>query len=164
VVKKKELEMKVFFKYGYSAFSGKLENLVCQSWFDGRLCLGRRFTYPEITANNTHIGAIGKNLGIVFKGAAAGYITDLKTYCKRNKQEHMPRNVELLHPMPGPLPIFMKMMFAWYDSDPTHVDLSTVTIADIVALDADVRNISRAIGAGFLPTIKVYADLTHNIQ
>jgi len=156
--------MKMYFKYGYSAFSGMLDQLVCQAWFDGRLCLGRRFTYPELTGNNEHIGLVGKNLTSVYDNASPTYIQDLKKYCQRNKKDNMPRNIDLYHPMPGPLPIFIKMMFAWYKSDPEHVDLTTVTIADIVALDADVQTIASAVTAGFLPKIKVYLDLTSGIQ
>ena len=161
---KRSKDMKVFFKYGFSAYSGMVDQMVYQSWFDNRMCLSRRFSYPTLTANNAKIGASGKNLASIYGHADSAYRDDLKKYCNRYKKEHMPRNVELLHPMPGPTAMLVQMMFNWYDSDPTHIDLPTVTIADIVALDADVRTIARAVEAGFLPGIKLYTDLTNDIQ
>jgi hypothetical protein len=66
--------------------------------------------------------------------------------------------------MPSAYNFFMKLMYAWQESDPEHVDLSTVTIADIVAMDADVRTVARAIGAMYLRRVRPYADLTSDIQ
>jgi hypothetical protein len=156
--------MKMYFKYGYSAFSGMLDQLVCQAWYHGNLCLGRKFTYPNLTENNTHIGLVGKNLTTVYQNVSPTYLQDLKTYCLRNKRENMPRNVDLYRPMPGSLAVFVQMMSHWYDSDPEHVDLTTVTIPDIIALDADVQTISSAVTAGFLRHIRVSDDLTAGIQ
>ncbi len=156
--------MKVFFKYGFSAYSGTVDQMVYQSWFDNKMCMGRRFSYPELTVNNTRIGSIGKNLTTVFQHVTPAYMADLKKYVQRNKRDNMPRNVENFHPMPGPLPLFVQMMFNWYDTDPEHINLEAVTIADIVALDADVRTICRAVEAGYLKKVKTYLDLTANIQ
>jgi len=85
-------------------------------------------------------------------------------YRHRYKLLGVPRNPLARHPVAGPFALFVKMMYAWQASDPTHIDLATVTIADIVALDAEVRTIARAVTAGFLPIIPLYADLTADIQ
>jgi len=159
-----EVFMKVFFKYGFSAYSGMVDRMVYQAWFQGRLCLARRFTYPIITENNVKLGKIGSNLALVYRAASEFYIDDLKSYTQRNSRENKPRNIDLWHPMPSSVALFVLMMYNWYLSDPQHIDLTTVTVADIVAMDADVRTIARAVTAGFLRKVRVYADLTADIQ
>jgi hypothetical protein len=44
------------------------------------------------------------------------------------------------------------------------VDLATVTIGDIITLDADVRTIARAVDGGFLKSLSLYSDLSADIQ
>jgi len=156
--------MKIRFNYGISTYSGTVDRMVYQAWYNFRLCLGRKFVYPTLTANNHLRGAIGKNLRSVMTSASVEYIADLKTYCQRNKQFNKSRYLEFLRPMPGPVAIFVKMMYAWFDTDPEHIDLSTVTVDDIVTKDADVRTLKRAVEAGFIPHIPVYEDLTSDIE
>jgi hypothetical protein len=152
--------MKVKFKYGIKTYSGTLDSLVYGSYRQGNLCLGRQYVYPTLNANNHDKGEILQNLAVVYHDASAGYTDDLKTYCLRNGQENVPADAVI----PTAFAMFLKMMYAWYESDPAHVDLKTVTVADIVALDADVRTLSRAVEAGFLPYISVSDDLTADIQ
>ena len=152
--------MKVVFKYGIKTYSGTIDQMVYGSYRDDNLCIGREYVYPTITTNNHEKGVALKNLATVFHAANANYIADLKLYCIRNGQENVPKT-QLI---PTAFSIFLKMMYAWYASDPTHVDLSTVQISDIVALDADVRTLARAVNAGFLPNITDATDLTNDIQ
>ncbi len=152
--------MKVTFNYGFRTYSGKLDNMVYGSYRHGNLCLGRKFVYPVLTANNHEKGSIIKNLATVFHAASVGYIADLKTYCQRNGKENVAPDALI----PSAFSMFLKLMWAWYESDPTHVDLEVVQISDIIALDADVRTLARAVNAGFLPYISTSADLTNDIQ
>jgi hypothetical protein len=105
------------------------------------------------------LGNIAKNLAIVYRNATALYKADFKAYAK----EFGTRKSYRAKVLPCGYAMFVKMMQAWYESDPTHVDLSTVTIADITALDADVRSVARAVEAGFLPLVKGCTTLTANI-
>ena len=152
--------MKVRFKYGIKTYSGLIDDMVYGSYRHHKLCIGREYVYPTLTPNNTHIGDCMKNLAIVFKSAVAGYKADFKTYSQRNGEENVPYN-QLI---PNGFSCFIKMMFAWQKSDPLHIDLTAVTAADIVTLDADVINVERAIDAGYLPHISNYDDLNTDIQ
>lgn len=151
--------MKVTFKHSIQTFSGEIEKMVYGSYRKGKLCLGREYVYPTLNANHHDKGAITKNLAIVFAAVTPAYAQNLKTYTGKNVANE-PEDKFL----PTSFAIFMKMMYAWYKSDTEHVNLSTVTIADIVALDADVRTIKRAIDAGFLKKVKDYSTLTAGIQ
>jgi len=152
--------MKVYFKYGIKTYSGTVNGMTYGSYRKGNLCIGREYVYPNLTDNNFSMGAIMKNLAGVYHNASPDYVLDLKTYAERNGSE----NVSKTQLIPTAFSLFIKMMFAWYDSDPEHVELSTVTIGDIIALDADVKTIARAVEADFLPLISVYDDLTNSIQ
>jgi len=152
--------MKVKFKYGIQTYSGTIDEMVYGSYRDDKLCIGREYVYPILTDNNHAKGAVAKNLATVYHNASPDYVLDLKTYCIRNGQENVPKSKLI----PTAFSMFLKMMYAWYDSDPEHVDLSTVTIGDIIALDADVKTLARAVEADFLPYISVSDDLTNPIQ
>lgn len=155
--------MKVFYKFGIGAMSGTLMELVHCPDREKQMSYGRRWARPKYTANNALLGSIGRNLGILWHSASADYRADFALYAKRYKVQHDIPNA------PGnacwsPYPLFTKMMFAWQQSDPLHVDLATVTINDIVTLDASVRTVEKAIDAGFIQTVTPYDDLNHDIQ
>lgn len=152
--------MKVKFKFGIETYSGTVDGMTYGSYRDDKLCIGREYVYPTITANNTDKGAIVKNLATVYHTVNADYLADLKAYCVRNGMENVPKDMLI----PTAFSIFLKMMYAWYESDPAHVDLKTVTVADIVALDADVRTIARAVTAEFLPAVTTADSYTNDIQ
>ncbi|MDY0151573.1 MAG: hypothetical protein RBS43_04805 [Candidatus Cloacimonas sp.] len=40
--------MKVLFENGVGAYSGKYDQVVYNSWFDGLLCYARKFRYPTL--------------------------------------------------------------------------------------------------------------------
>jgi len=122
----------------------------------------RKWVKPTYTANNQHVGAIGKNLGAVWHLTSVEYKADFGTYCTRYNQEHP--GIDELNPGASPYTQFVKAMYAWYNTDPTHIDLTAVTIADIVTKDADVRTVKRAINANYIGHIVSYDDLTSDIQ
>ncbi len=156
--------MKIKFRWGIKTFSGFADDMVYENCLNSKICIGRDYTYPTITVNNHQVGSIGKNLTTVYKGVSLGYAQDLAKYRVRLKQLGIPRNPLERKQVAGKLPLLFKMMYNWYDTDPEHINLSAVTIADIVALDAEVRTIKRAVEAGYLPMIPVYQDLTAGIQ
>ena len=152
--------MKVTFSYPTRTLSGKEDDTVFGAYRNNNLCLARKFVYPTITEQHHNLGSIAKNLALVYKAAANPYKADLKEYARRNGKKSYYRAKVI----PSGYAIFVKMMQAWFESDPTHVDLLTVTAADIVALDAEIRTIARAVTAGFLPSVSVSEDLTAGIQ
>jgi len=156
--------VKINFRGGVKTFSGFWDDYVYMSCLGRKICIGRDYTYPKLTENNHFKGKVCQNLRHVYRDASPFYIDDLKTYRQRVKKLGVSRNPFLRKRVSSPFALLLKMMFAWYESDPEHIDLTTVTIADIVAMDADVRTIARAVEADFLPSVPVYADLTADIQ
>jgi len=151
--------MKVKFKFGIKTYSGTVNDMTYGSYRNGNLCIGREYVYPKITANNTEKGAIVRNLAKQYHLLNPDYLADLKTYAERNGQENVPKTKLI----PTAFALFLKMMYAWYESDPEHIDLSEVTLEDTVSADADVRTIARAVEAEYLPYVSVYDDLTSGI-
>lgn len=156
--------MKIKFRWGIKTFSGYGDDMVYENCLNGKLCIGRDYTYPKITEKNHAIGSAAKNLTNVYKGVSPTYAQDLAIYRSRYTALKVPRNPQKRKLFAGKYTLFVKMMYNWAESDPEHVDLGSITIADIVALDANVRTICRAVEAGFLPMIPVYLDLTAGIQ
>jgi len=153
--------MKIRYKFGISLMSGTLDDLVHMPCHSGFGSFGRKWVYPTITDNNHAMGAILKNLALVWSEVNPDYHSDLVKYALRYFAAYNdPLDFDITK---SSFALFVKMMYAWADSDPEHVDLSAVTIADIVALDADVQVICDAIVAGFLPVVDVYDDLINPI-
>ena len=151
--------MKVTFKYGIQTYSGEIDKMVYGSYRNDKLCLGRNYVYPALDEHHHKLGAIGRNMALLFSGADSLYRDNFKTYATANGKKALYKD----RLVPSGYAMFVKMMQAWQKSDMTHVDLATVTIAEIVALDADVRTIARAVEAGFLPTVFGYDVLTGDI-
>jgi len=154
-----EETMKVKFKYGIKTYSGTVNDMTYGSFRKGNVCIGRNYVYPKLTENNIQKGKIVRNLALVYHDASEFYIDDLKTYAERNGSQNTPKDKLI----PTAFALFLKMMYNWYESDPEHIDLTTVTVADIVAMEAEVETIAGAVEAGFLPYISIYEDLTAEI-
>ncbi len=138
--------MKVKFNYGIKTYSGTVDEMTYGSYRKGNICIGRKHVKPALTIQNSTMGAIMKNLSSVYQLADPDFKDDLKTYSLLNSQQHVPNN----EMAPTAYAIFVKMMYAWQKDNPGSVDLSTVTIEDILSLPAPVINIHDAIGAGYL--------------
>jgi hypothetical protein len=152
---------KVWYKFGIGAISGTLADgthMPAKSKLVGYM---RRWVMPILTANNTLFGAIAINLESVWNNAEAGYRADAALYAQRYAVQYGGESD--WNPAYSCYAWWTKMMFAWQKTDPLHIDLTTVTIADIVTADADVRTWERAIDAGYIRTITLYSDLTNDI-
>jgi len=150
--------MKVRFKYGIRTYSGTLDEMVYGSYRKHRLCIGRVYVIPVLTEQNALLGAIGKNLAKIYGEADGGYVQDLGVYARRNEA-----NTPYSQLVPTRYAIFIKMMFAWQESDPEFVDLSAVTIEDIVTHEAPVISVKDAIDAGLLRKVVRYDELDSEI-
>jgi len=104
-----------------------------------------------------------KNLAMVWAASDVDYRGDGALYAAAyySENQELP---DMGIPANNNFSLWIKAMFAWYESDPTHVDLSTVTVPDIIALDADVRTWARIVGMGWLIEVEGYAALTNDIQ
>jgi hypothetical protein len=147
--------MKVKFKYGINTYSGTLDQMVYGSYRDGNLCIGRQYVYPTLTAHNTALGSIVKNLAGIWAGATALFKADLKTYAGRYANEVIPKS----QGAPSCYALFLKMMHAWADSD-ANIDLATLTAEDITASGTVMNTVKNCVDSGFLPAVSNYATLT----
>ncbi len=152
--------MKVKFKYGIRNYSGTLDEMTYSAFKRGNICIGRKYVKPRYTPQNELLGAILSNLASVWRDTGIDYREDLRTYAQRRNAET--RNNGKLQV--NAFSFFLKMMYAWHESDPQHNDLTTVTVADLVISESEVCTISGAVAAGFLPPIAEYDDLVSEIQ
>ncbi|PKN73136.1 MAG: hypothetical protein CVU50_03790 [Candidatus Cloacimonetes bacterium HGW-Cloacimonetes-3] len=155
--------MKVSFENGVSTYSGKYKEVVYQTWFRGRLCYARKYAYPVLGVTHQEMREIALNLNTLYLDADSRYVSDLKAYAEKNKRENLPKVTLELHKMPSSKALFIHCMWDWYKSDPTHVDLKTVTLSDIVTLDSPVQTVAKCVNAGYLKRVTGYADYTHPI-
>ena len=147
--------MKVRFKYGIATYSGTIDEMVYGSYRDHKLCIGRDYVYPRLTANNTLMGSVGSNLAMLWGEASSAYKTDLKTYSQRNGTENIPKT----QLPPTNYALWIKLLYAWHEDNPS-VDLSTLTVEDFELGGASVSTVKNAIDNGYLDKVGTYDDLT----
>ena len=154
--------MKVWFKYGIGAYGGTIDEATFRPQVRRLASIMRKWVMPKLTDQNTAFGAIGKNLGLVWAAAAPGYKADFLLYAQRYFTEHLQDSE--FDPIKSRYGHFTAMMYAWQKSDPTHIDLATVTVDDILLSAAPVKCVDFAIEALFLPEIAEYSDLVNPIE
>jgi hypothetical protein len=151
--------MKYNFEWPMRTMSGTRDKTTYMSFWD-YICIGRRWVMPIATPQQATFKAIAQNLTTIWKGANPLYKADFKTYAHKFKTEHMsPYDFP-----PRSYAVFINMMYAWRDTDPTHIDLSTVTRADIISQSAPVKSVFDAVDAELMPTVTGYKDLDNLIQ
>lgn len=150
--------MKVRFKYGIKTYSGTLDEMTFGSYRKGKLCIGREYVVPTLTANNTSMGAVCKNLAAVFGDCSPDYKDDLKIYAGLNVV-----NVPKTKLPPTSFAIFMKMMYLFSELDEGHVDLATVTYTDLQTLGGDIASVADAVENGYLADVDGAELLTANM-
>lgn len=148
--------MKVKFKYGIATYSGTIDQMVYGSYRGGGVCIAREYVYPRLTAQNETLATVAGNLKAVWNAASAGFKTDYQTYARRNGTENVPKTA-----IPGSsYALFIKMMYAWQASDPSHVDLTAISPEDMATVGAAVATVVNAIELGLLPVVSNYEDLS----
>ena len=155
--------MKVTFENGVGAYSGKYDQVVYNSWNDGLFCLARKFRYPTLVLVHENLAAIAANLDALYKEADPLYITDLKAYARKNAKENFKKIKERAHPMPSSKALFIHCMYLWQKTDPTHIDLKTITLSDMMTLESPVCKVVNAVDAGYLKRVSGYKDYDHPI-
>ena len=150
--------MKVTFKYGIGTFQGKIDNSVFWPQKSGLASVMRKFTYPTLTIQNETIGLIGKNLSLIWSQILSGWKADIRTYARRYYTQY--GSEDMFDPARSPYAFFTKVMWNWYKDDPDHIDLSTITMEDIIATGTDkIDCVMTCIKNGYLKSIDMYDDL-----
>ena len=148
--------MKVIFKYGIGAFTGKIDNAVFWAQKSKLASLMRKFTYPKITTHNKEIGAIAKNLGFLWRLLFDGYHEDFKTYADRYYVQYGTEG--LYDPARSPYAFWTHVVWTW-SKEFDDVDLTTLTIEDFQVIGIAIITVRNAILNGYLRPINKYDDL-----
>ena len=149
--------MKVTFKYGIGAFTGKIDNAVFWAQKSKLASLMRKFTYPKITTHNINIGAIAKNLGHLWRELTVDYREDFKTYADRYYVQYGSEGD--YDPARSPYAFWTHAIWAW-SKDRPEVDLSTLTMEDLEVTGIAMSTVKNCVQNGFLRVIDQYDDLT----
>lgn len=155
--------MKVGFENAVAYYSGKYDEVVYQEWMDGKLCFARRYAYPELGKVHEDMKLIGLNLSILYDEANPLYIDDLKAYAKKNYKQNRKPVKKLMHKMASSKALFIHCMWDWYKSDPTHIDLKTITLSDMMTLESPVCKVVDAVDANYLKRVTGYKDYDNPI-
>jgi len=150
--------MKITFKYGIGTFQGKIDNSVFWPQKSGLASVMRKFTYPTLTSQNTKIGNIGKNLALIWSVIDPAWKADISTYAQRYYTQY--GSEDMFDPARSPYAFYTKVMWNWYKDDPEHIDLSTLTMEDIIATGTGkIVCIENCVSNGYLRSIDKYDDL-----
>ena len=141
--------MKVTLKYNMGTYSGTLNDMVYANYRDGAVCIGRKYVKPAETSQQTALGTVAQNLAEIYKAIDPAYLQDLKDYATAYGKEISPRD----QLAPNAYAIWLKLMYAWRKSDVEHVFLESVTLQDIVSMEAPIVTIKDAIESNLLPTV-----------
>jgi len=119
----------------------------------------RKYIIPRYTTNNELRGNELKNIGIQWRGTTAGYKTSGKTYMQRYLQQHPPLTEDKQNPS-NFFAMWIKALHKWFDSDTTHVDLTTFELHEAAILEPTIVTIAGMIALGFLPNVTPLTDLS----
>ena len=141
--------MKVKLKYGIATYSGTLDEMTFGSYKSGTLCIARKWVMPRLTANNSLVRDIAKNLSAIYAQCSEAYKADLKSYAFLYGKQKSPKDKL----GPNAYSIFVKMMYAFQKANSASVTLDTVTYNDIQSLFSDITSVAQAVDSGFLPSL-----------
>ena len=115
----------------------------------------RAYAKPRLSAQNTILGTISKNLKLLYEEASVAWKTDLAAYTVKYG------NLPILgDPMAeranSCYAVFIKLMYAFKAYDSANVELDTIAFGDLETLVAPVITIKGAIEAGLLPSVPGY--------
>lgn len=156
--------MKVTLTLNLGAYSGKLGEVVYISHYNYRLCHGRIFSPPKQTEQNLKIKEINANLNALYLQTTEGYREDLRRYALQNRIENQERTIALRKQMPGAKALFVKCVWAWARQFPELVDLQTVSLAELVSLEAPLCRVKDCIEAGYLRKVQNWERLDEFIS
>ncbi len=145
--------MRVNFIYNIRSYSGKKGRVVYYNYYNYQLCLVRKFVYPTLNENHLRMQDIYLHLNELYLASNEGYREDLKTYALRNSMENPERNHVLRHKMPNSKVLFTQCMWKWAEANPQTVNLQTVTLAEMIALDSPVCRVCTCVSAGYLKQV-----------
>ena len=153
--------MKVNLQNCIRAYSGKLGNVVYCSYYNFRLCLGRKYVYPALGEQHQLMQSINLNLNALYQVAHPDYREDWKKYALRNAMENSPRGKGLQKRMPPAKALFVQCMWKWAKANPGLVDLQSVSLEDMLRLESPLLSVSACVEAGNLKKVTGWEKLSN---
>lgn len=144
--------MKVTFKGAIGSYSGYYDQMVFSPTPNKLGSIARRWVKPAVTPQQSVLKTISANLKVIWDAADAAYKQDLKDYASKLNVE-IASSHDVYTAYTNGYAEFVRMMYAWRDSDVEHVFLETLTLADIVSMEAPVITVIDAITEGFLANV-----------
>ena len=155
--------MKVNLQNCMRAYSGKLGNVVYCSYYNYRLCLGRRYVSPTLGKQHLKMKEINLNLNALYLTANPDYREDWKKYALRNAMENTSRSKGVQKRMPSAKALFVQCMWKWAKANPGLVDLQSVSLEDMVRLESPLLSVSACVEAGYLKKVTGWEYLSHSM-
>ena len=146
--------MRVKFKYKIQSYSGTLDNIVFGSYRSGKICIARKYFYPEHTEQNTSFGLISKNIAKLWKAGSEGFKTQLKIYSRWYKIYNSSNNSG----SPGAYSLWIKISYEWAKDE--HINLKNITPEEFLSLGTAIKTIKNCVDNGYLMPIPHYEILT----
>lgn len=156
-------QMKVVHTFSVANLRGKQDNSVYYPSPSEKFSIVRKFVYPTITAHNNLMGTKMANLRNIWNTCNPLYQADLIWYAGHFYSE----NKDLPNfgiPLNNGFAALVKAAFAWEATDPETIDLTTVTVADIVLLNEGMLTVKSMVDDGYLPTVEGFETLTQLIS
>lgn len=151
--------MKVKLKYGFSAYSGTIDEMTFSSHKHGALCIGRKYVKPRFTESNQNMGKASQNLSKIYSQCTSAFKQDLRTYAALyGSQKGTAQKLN-----PNGYSHFIRMMYAFAKANAGSVGLDTITLGDLRTLFEDITSVASAVENGFLPKVKGFEALTANM-
>ena len=144
--------MKVTFKGAIGSYSGYYDQMVFSPTPNKLGSIARKWVKPKATPQQSVLKTISGNLKTIWDAADPAYKQDLKDYASKINVE-MSSSHEVYTAYTNGYAEFVRMMYAWRDSDVEHVFLETVSVSDIVSMEAPVVSVVDAITAGLLANV-----------
>lgn len=154
--------MKVKFKYGIGSYSGTLDLATFYETKNGNASFMRRWVKPRQTDNNVELGAVGKNLALIWAEASANYKADMETYCQLYNA-YFKDDENVFQANISKYAMFTKMFYAFAKASGSAVDLKSLSYGDLDTLFPEVTNLASACDEGFLPFVPGAELLTESM-
>jgi hypothetical protein len=149
--------MKIEFKYGVSAYTGKVDEIVIYYTKQSHHCITRRLPVRKPTEQNYSFRQVQVQLQSIKPSQA--YKADLNAY--REQFNITPRlNSKLLINWNN---VYKMLLYDLQRRMPEQVNLATITRQQIYAEDLPCVSVAKAVQEGLLPQVTGWENLTAEI-
>ena len=154
---------KLIFASFAAGLSGKSGANVYYSARSNRFGYLRGYVYPSLTPNNSLRGQDAKNIKSLFVQIHSTARLQLDEYVALYK-DLTPVGGGFKKNANSPYMVFSKAMWAWHNSDPTHVTFNGLGFDDYQSMIEEPMSISSLIRNNFLPAVEGWEDMSKSFE